>query len=69
MADSNNSSNKTGAANASQNRFLWNIEMVKDLLDSLYEYKIQMDYQNVDFNADKAKQYQSVRKILSAIVC
>jgi hypothetical protein len=67
MAESNNknSSNKSGA-NTSQTRFQWSVEMVKDMLDSLYEYKTQMDYKNADFNADKAKQYQAVRKILAA---
>ena len=40
--------------------------MVGDLLDSLYEYKTQMDYQNADFNADKAKQYKAIRKMLAA---
>ena len=39
--------------------------MVEDMLESLYEYKTQMDYQNADFNADKAKQYEAVRKILA----
>ena len=50
---------------AKPNRFAWSIKMIENMLESLYEYKTQMDYQNADFNADKAKQYEAVRKILA----
>ena len=35
---------------AKANRFAWSIERVGDVLESLYEYETQMDYQNADFN-------------------
>ena len=42
-------------------KFKWNIGMVGDLLRALSQFKSNMDYRNVEFNADKAKQYEPVR--------
>ena len=39
--------------------------MVDDLLHALAEFKAHMEYRNVDFNADKAKQYEAVRKAMA----
>ena len=46
-------------------KFKWTIEMVDDLLHTLGEFKANMEYRNVDFNADKTKQYQAVRKAMA----
>ena len=46
-------------------KFKWTIEMVDDLLHALGEFKANMEYRNVDFNADKAKQYEAVRKAMA----
>ncbi|PFX21213.1 Membrane primary amine oxidase [Stylophora pistillata] len=39
--------------------------MVDDLLRALSEFKANMEYRNVDFNADKNKQYEAVRKAMA----
>ncbi|PFX29295.1 hypothetical protein AWC38_SpisGene5946 [Stylophora pistillata] len=39
--------------------------MVDDLLRALGEFKANMEYRNVDFNADKNKQYEAVRKAMT----
>ena len=44
--------------------FKWTIEMVDDLLHVLGEFKANMEYRNMDFNADKIKQYEAVRKVM-----
>ena len=46
-------------------KFKWNDEMVRELLDSLREFKATMEFNNFDFNADKPRQYEEVRRILS----
>ena len=46
-------------------KFKWTIKMVDDLLHALGEFKANMEYRNVDFNADKAKQYEAVRKAMA----
>ena len=46
-------------------KFKWTIEMVDDLLHALGEFKANMEYRNVDFNADKTKQYEAVRKAMA----
>ena len=39
---------------------------MQDLLDELLEYKMQMEFNNSDFNSDKNKQYEAVRVILAS---
>ena len=46
-------------------KFKWTIEMVDDLLHALGEFKANMEYRSVDFNADKTKQYEAVRKAMA----
>lgn len=46
-------------------KFKWTNEMVQDLLDSLSEFKSIMEFNNFDFNADKPRQYEEVRRIMS----
>ena len=45
--------------------FKWTIEMVDDLLHALGEFKANMEYRNVDFNAEKATKYEAVRKAMA----
>ena len=39
--------------------------MVDDLLRVLGGFKGNMEYRNVDFNADQTKQYEAVRKAMA----
>ena len=38
--------------------------MVDDLLGALKKIKSTMEYRNLDFNADKVKQYEAVRQTM-----
>ena len=40
-------------------------DMIKDLLGSLSEFKTTMEFNNYDFNVDKPRQYEEVRRIMS----
>ena len=46
-------------------RFKWNSEIVEDLIDALQNYKAVCEYQGLDFNANKVKQYEEIRKNLA----
>ena len=51
-----------------KNRFRWNQgEKVLNLIQCLGNYKSAMEYRNVDFNADKVKQYEAVRQAMAEI--
>ena len=39
--------------------------MVEDLINALQNYKAVWDYQGPNFNADKVKQYEEIRKNLA----
>ena len=39
--------------------------MVDDLLRALGEFKMNMVYRNVDFNANKSKQYEAARDAMA----
>ena len=39
--------------------------MVGNLIESLKEFKVAMEYNNFDINADKPRQYEEVRRSLS----
>ena len=45
--------------------FKWNSGMVEDLIDALQNYKAVCEYQGLDFNANKVKQYEEIRKNLA----
>ena len=58
--------NKTGGkkntgAIAKTTAFKWKVEMVNDMLDFLLEHKTEMEYNNIDFNADKVQLYEAIR--------
>ena len=47
-------------------KFKWNTDMVKLMLNTLFEYKSLLEYRNCDFNADKSKQYEALRVSLAS---
>ena len=46
-------------------RFTWNGDKVLSLIESTCHFKVLMEYINVDFQADKPKMYEAVRKSLA----
>ena len=49
-------------------RFRWDKDdKIANLIQCLSNYKSQMEFSNKDFNADKTKQYEAVRKALARI--
>ena len=46
-------------------QFKWNSEIVEDLIDALQNYKAVWEYQCLEFNANKVKQYEEIRKNLA----
>ena len=46
-------------------QFTSNSEIVEDLIDALQNYKAVCEYQCLDFNANKVKQYEEIRKNLA----
>ena len=46
-------------------RFRWDRDdKIENLIRCLSNYRSQMDYQNIDFNGDKVKQYEAVREAM-----
>ena len=45
-----------------EKRFSFSPEMTAELLEYLKQYKTERDFDNIDFNSDKAKQYEYVRR-------
>ena len=50
---------------ASAAKFKWKDGMVDDLLRSLSQFKSNIEYRNLDFNAGKPKQYEAVREAMA----
>ena len=49
-------------------RFRWDRDDKREsLIRCLANYKSQMDYQDIDFNGDKVKQYEAVREAMARI--
>lgn len=49
-------------------RFRWSHgDKLSDLIQCLANYKSGMEYKNVDFSADKVKQYEAVRQAMARI--
>ena len=49
-------------------RFRWDRDdNIENLIRCLANYKSQIDYQNIDFNGDKVKQYEAVREAMARI--
>ena len=46
-------------------KFKWDTDMVKLMLNTIFEYKSLLEYRNCDFNADKSKQYEALRVSLA----
>jgi len=56
------------AAAIKDKRFQWNKgDKIENLIRCLANFKAQMEYKNVDFNADKVKQYEAVREAMARI--
>ncbi len=54
------------ADDSSKERFQWKTgNKIANLIQSLANYKSQMEFNNSDFNADKVKQYEAVCKAMS----
>ena len=47
---------------AARKRFSFTPELTTELLEFLQEYKTANDFANVDFNSDKTRQYEHLRK-------
>ena len=47
--------------------FRWNSESVEHLIDSLLEYKAEMDFKAIDFQSDKPKMYDEIRRKMAKI--
>ena len=46
-----------------EKRFQWSKgDKIENLIRCLANFKAQMEYKNIDFNADKVKQYEAVRE-------
>ena len=52
---------------ASKAKWLWTNEMVKNLIDCVKEYKSICEFNSVDFNSDKVKLYDEVRKAMALL--
>ena len=55
------SGKKNTGAKAKTTAFKEKVEMVNDMLDFLLEHKTEMEYNNIDFNADKVQLYEAIR--------
>eukprot|EP00795_Rhopilema_esculentum_P011007 gene11007-19848_t len=55
------SGKKNTGAKAKTTAFKWTVEMVNDMLDFLLEHKTEIEYNNIDFNADKVQLYEAIR--------
>lgn len=47
-----------------ESKFKWSDELVDDLLNCIGEFKTSMEYKGKDFNSDKPRQYEEVRKLM-----
>ena len=45
-----------------ESKFKWSDKLVNDLLNALSNFKSTMEFKSKDFNADKPRQYEEVRK-------
>ena len=54
------------AAARKQKRFQWNEgDKRENRIHCLSNFKAQIEYENIDFTADKVKQYDAVRKAMN----
>ena len=55
------------AAAKKQKRFQWNSgNKIENRIHCLSNFKAQIECENIDFNADKIKQYEAVRKAMNS---
>ena len=55
------------AAAAGTKKFSWTSELIDNLIKSLSNYKIRMEFMNKEFNGDKPRQYEEIRKDMARI--
>ena len=67
--DHHSSYKMAAAASASAKKFSWTSELVENLIKSLSNFKTRMEFMNKDFNGDKPRQYEEVRKEMARIYC
>ena len=70
MADKNegrgeNESDAKKANKTPKKKWKWSDDMINDLIDALKNYKSVSEYNSIDFNADKVKLYEEVRKLMA----
>ena len=59
----NNTSKRIAAAGTNSNtKFKWSDDFVQDLLKALSSFKTVVEFQKEEFNANKPRQYEEVRK-------
>ena len=55
------------AAARKQKRFQWNEgDKIENLIRCLASLKARIEYKNIDFNAEKVKQYEAVREAMNS---
>ena len=52
---------------ANAKKFLWTSDLIDNLIKSLSDFKTRMEFMNKDFNADKPRQYEEIRKEMARI--
>ena len=57
------------AATESGKKFSWTAKLVENLIKSLSDFKTRMEFMNRDFNGDKPRQYEEIRKEMARIYC
>ena len=68
-ANTSNWNNGASASKASSSKkskkWSWSPQMIDALISALQEYKNMSEFNSIDFNADKVRLYEEVRKILA----
>ena len=57
------------AATESGKKFSLTAKLVEKLIKSLSDLKTRMEFMNKDFNGDKPRQYEEIRKEMERIYC
>ena len=55
------------SAGVGAKKFLWTSDLIGNLIKCLSDYKTRMEFMNKDFNADKPRQYEEIRREIARI--
>jgi len=55
------------AVSVGAKKFLWTSDLIENLIKCLSDYKTRMEFMNKDFNADKPRQYEEIRREMARI--